>query len=54
MGVEAMWKKALADTEGNYQLLCYCCNWLKAIRNNEHNGHRKYWGKGENEPCRGN
>ena len=40
--VEAMWKKALADTEGKYQLLCYCCNWLKAIRNNEHNPHKKY------------
>jgi hypothetical protein len=28
-------KKVLADTEGNYQLLCANCNWIKRKENNE-------------------
>lgn len=28
-------KKVLADTEGNYQLLCANCNWIKRSENKE-------------------
>lgn len=28
-------KKVLSDTEGNYQLLCANCNWIKRYENNE-------------------
>jgi hypothetical protein len=35
MGVEAMWRKALQDTSGAYQLLCSNCNWLKAHNDRE-------------------
>lgn len=30
------YKKVLADTEGNYQLLCANCNWIKRYENGEY------------------
>jgi len=35
-------RKVLADTEGNYQLLCANCNWIKRDENNERGG-TKAW-----------
>ena len=31
-----LYKKILADTEGNYQILCANCNWLKRREKKEH------------------
>jgi hypothetical protein len=34
-----VWKRALLDTEGRYQILCHNCNWIKKSENlNEHGG----------------
>jgi hypothetical protein len=36
MGVMRLLKKVLDDTNGNYQLLCANCNWIKKSENDEY------------------
>jgi len=34
------YERVLADTEGNYQILCANCNWIKKIENHENSKYR--------------
>lgn len=35
LGYDAFHRLVLADTEGNFQLLCPTCNWIKRVETNE-------------------
>ena len=42
MGSYAVYRKALKDTEGLYQLLCANCNWIKRYENLECNNQQPF------------